>query len=90
MSQTDNSQFLNDQLVRIEAVAQLTTLSKSCINLWVAQGKFPRPTCLSKTVKVWRMGQLRAWMNDVFDSQGDDICASRPLTDSKEDHETDF
>ena len=90
MSQTDNSQFLNDQLVRIEAVAQLTTLSKSCINLWVAQGKFPRPTCLSKTVKVWRMGQLRAWMNDVFESQGDDICTSRPLASSKENHETDF
>ena len=84
MNQTDNSQFLDDQLVRIEAVAQLTTLSKSCINLWVAQGKFPKPTCLSTTVKVWRMGQLRAWMNDAFRSSGDDICTSRPLTDPKE------
>jgi len=90
MNPPDQLNLSDDQLLRIEAASQLTTLSKSCIHLWVAQGKFPKPTCLSKTVKVWRMGQLRAWMNDVFDSQGDDICASRPLTDSKEDHETDF
>lgn len=80
----------DDQLLRIEAASQLTTLSKSCINLWVAQGKFPKPTCLSATVKVWRMGQLRAWMNDVFESQGDGIDPSGPLTESKEKHETDF
>lgn len=65
-------EFSDDQLLRIEAASQLTTLSKSCINLWVAQGKFPKPTCLSKTVKVWRMGQLRAWMDDAFETLGDE------------------
>jgi len=90
MNPPDQLNLSDDQLLRIEAASQLTTLSKSCINLWVVQGKFPKPTCLSKTVKVWRMGQLRAWMNDVFESQGDDICTSRPLASSKENHETDF
>jgi predicted DNA-binding transcriptional regulator AlpA len=41
------------QLLRINELSQLTTLSKSCINLWVAQGKFPPPITFSATVKVW-------------------------------------
>jgi len=90
MNPPDQLNLSDDQLVRIEAASQLTTLSKSCINLWVVQGKFPKPTCLSKTVKVWRMGQLRSWMNDLFESQGDDAHTSRPKNDSKEDHETNF
>lgn len=60
----------DDQLLRINDVAALTTLSKSCINLWVAQGKFIKPISLSPTVKVWRMGALRAWMTDAFMSEG--------------------
>jgi predicted DNA-binding transcriptional regulator AlpA len=90
MNPPDELNLSDDQLLRIEAVSQLTTLSKSCINLWVAQGKFPKPTCLSKTVKVWPMGRLRAWMNEAFESQGDGIYASSPLNDSKEKHETAF
>ena len=40
------------RLLRINEVAELTTLSKSCIHLWVAQGRFPAPLTLSPTVKV--------------------------------------
>jgi predicted DNA-binding transcriptional regulator AlpA len=54
----------DDQLLRIQDVAAITTLSKSCINLWVAQGRFPKPIALSKTVKLWSMGVLRQWMLD--------------------------
>jgi predicted DNA-binding transcriptional regulator AlpA len=36
-------------------------LSKSSINLWAAQDKFPRPIALSKTIKVWRLADVRAW-----------------------------
>jgi predicted DNA-binding transcriptional regulator AlpA len=66
----ESTRFSDDQLLRIEAASQLTTLSKSCINLWVAQGKFPKPTTLSKTVKVWRLGTLRSWMADMFQHEG--------------------
>jgi prophage regulatory protein len=52
---------LDDQLLRINDVAKLTTLSKSSINLWIAQGRFPRPITLSKTVKVWTLKSVRAW-----------------------------
>lgn len=59
----------DDQLLRVEELSQLTTLSKSCIQLWVAQGKLPKPVSLSKTVKVWRMRDLRSWMDGLFESE---------------------
>ena len=56
----------DDQLLRVDDVAELTTLSKSCINLWVAQGRFPKPMTLSKTVKVWRLKEVRAWTEKML------------------------
>ncbi len=64
MVRQEKTEFSDDLLLRIEATSQLTTLSKSCIKLWVAQGKFPKPIALSKTVKVWRIGTLREWLKD--------------------------
>ena len=55
-----------DQLLRIQDVATLTTLSKSCINLWVAQNRFPQPTALSATLKVWRSSDINSWMDAQF------------------------
>ncbi len=54
----------DDQMLRINDVVKLTTLSKSCINLWVAQGRFPKPITLSKTVKLWPIGSIRKWINE--------------------------
>ena len=56
-----------EQLLRIKDVAALTTLSKSCINLWVAQGRFPKPTSLSSTVKVWKSRDIASWIEIQFD-----------------------
>jgi predicted DNA-binding transcriptional regulator AlpA len=53
----------DDQLLRIDDLVKLTTLSKSCINLWVAQGRFPKPAVLSSTVRVWKMAQIRCWLD---------------------------
>lgn len=57
------------QLLRIQEVTALTTLSKSCINLWVAQERFPRPLALSSTLKVWRAADILAWIDGKFDLQ---------------------
>ena len=51
-----------DQLLRITEVSRLTSLAKSTINLWVAQGKFPKPISLSPTIKVWRNQSLIDWI----------------------------
>jgi prophage regulatory protein len=63
--------YTDDHLLRIDDLVGLTTLSKSCINLWVAKGKFPKPLILSKTVKVWRMSEVRKWLDSVFVETGD-------------------
>ena len=52
-----------DQLLRITEVSSLTSLAKSTINLWVAQGKFPKPLTLSPTNKVWRNQSLIEWID---------------------------
>ncbi len=52
----------DDKLLRIDDVVELTTLSKSCINLWVVQGKFIKPFSLSPTVKVWRRRDISVWI----------------------------
>ena len=57
-----------DQLLRITEVSRLTSLAKSTINLWVAQGKFPKPLTLSPTIKVWRNQSLIDWIEFQMDT----------------------
>ena len=54
--------YAPNQLVRIEQVSKITTLAKSSINLWVAQGKFPKPIMLSPVVKVWIIADINNWI----------------------------
>jgi len=56
----------NNQLLRINEVSQLTSLAKSTINLWVTLEKFPKPTLLSPTLKVWRMEDIDEWIEGHF------------------------
>lgn len=63
IAQIKDEVIQKNQLLRIEEVCELTTLGKSTINLWVAQGKFPKPIHLSSTIKVWRLGDIVLWIN---------------------------
>jgi prophage regulatory protein len=65
-----------DQLLRITEVSRLTSLAKSTINLWVAQGKFPKPLTLSPTIKVWRNQSLIDWID--FQDKGSSSIATPP------------
>ena len=59
----------NNQLLRIQEVSTLTSLAKSTINLWVAQGKFPKPVLLSPTVKVWTKQQSQEYIQNAFENK---------------------
>lgn len=61
-----------NQLLRIKEVSGLTSIAKSTINLWVVQGKFPKPITLSPTIKVWRVQQLLEWI-EFQSSSGEKI-----------------
>jgi len=64
MDQQNSSTNTEAQLLRINDVARLTTLSKSCINLWVSDNKFPEPITLCPTVKVWRFNDIVIWIDE--------------------------
>ena len=66
-----------NQLLRINDVSAFTSLAVSTINLWVVQGKFPKPIALSVTIKVWRMKDLVAWIDQQVEEQKGEI-ASKP------------
>jgi prophage regulatory protein len=53
-----------NRFLRISEVAKITSLGKSTICLWVAQGKFPSPVKLSPTVKVWKEQELLSWIEE--------------------------
>jgi len=61
----------NIQLLRIQDVSDLTSLAKSTINLWVSEGKFPKPIMLSPTIKVWRPQQIEKWIDNQMSNQMD-------------------
>jgi len=61
---TATEAYAPNQLIRIEQVSKVTTLAKSSINLWVAQGKFPKPIMLSPVVKVWRLADINSWIEE--------------------------
>ncbi len=62
------------QLLRIDEVVALTTLSRSCLHLWIARGRFPKPAALSSTVKVWRASDISAWIDEQFKQADDPDC----------------
>jgi prophage regulatory protein len=70
------------QLLRIHDVAMLTTLSKSCINLWVSEDKFPEPITLCPTVKVWRLKDIVNWISDQSVKPKTEAVPKKPKTQS--------
>lgn len=54
---------MNNQLLRIPQVMELTGLAKSTVWLWVKQGKLPSPIKLSTRVTVWKRSDLEEWIN---------------------------
>lgn len=63
MMNNSEKNILGNRLLRIQEVSRLTSLSKSTINLWVAQEKFVKPVALSSTLKVWRLQDVLDWID---------------------------
>jgi prophage regulatory protein len=59
----------SNRLLRLPEVSKLTSLGKSTINLWVSQGRFPAPTPLSSTIKVWRLSDVENWIDASLATQ---------------------
>ena len=68
----------DSKLLRLKDVSKLTSLGQSTINLWVAQEKFPKPTVLSMTIKVWRLKDVVAWIDQKVEDQKCEIESEPP------------
>jgi len=68
----------DSKLLRLKDVSKLTSLGQSTINLWVAQEKFPKPTVLSMTIKVWRLKDVVAWIDQKVEDQKCEIESEAP------------
>ena len=74
---TKKALIIKSQLIRIDEVSAITTLAKSSINLWVAQGKFVAPITLSPTIKVWKLADVTDWIDNKHSNSLTDCIPTR-------------
>ena len=65
MKPNKEEQKFEQALMRIHEVSQYTTIANSTINLWVAQGKFPKPYKPGSTFKVWKKKEVDEWIDNL-------------------------
>lgn len=58
---------MEDKLIRLTRVMELTGLAKSTVWAWVANGKLPKPRKLSHRVAVWKESVILAWIDEVME-----------------------
>jgi len=58
-----------NRLLRITEVCHYTSVAKSTIWLWIAQGRFPKPISLSPSIKVWRKTAIDEWIDAFADAE---------------------
>ena len=52
----------NPRFKRLEEVSNQTSLGKSTILAWEAQGRFPKAVRLSPTFRVWLESDVHKWI----------------------------
>ena len=55
------------RFIKLQDVSDITTLGKSTILAWEAQGKFPKAVRLSKTLRVWLHKDVEKWIIECAD-----------------------
>lgn len=56
---------MNEQLLRLKQVVQLTNISKATIWRWVKDGTFPQPMKITNRVTVWKSSDIQAYIASV-------------------------
>lgn len=61
--------LLNDRLLRLPQVLEITGLSKAMVYRLVGQGKFPEPCKPGGIASRWVESEVRAWRKQVEDAR---------------------
>ncbi len=49
-------------MLRTDAVLALCGLSRSTLELWIRQGRFPKPVKLGPKARAWRYSDIEGWL----------------------------
>ena len=61
--------MLNDELLTVKEVAQLTKMSKTTIYRKIQDGEFPRNRNFGGNLVRWSNNEIQQWIRGVFDAQ---------------------
>ena len=56
---------MQEQLIRLPRVMELTGLAKSTVWLWTKNGKLPKPLKLSARVTVWKLSEIQNYIQSI-------------------------
>ncbi|MDN4016193.1 helix-turn-helix transcriptional regulator [Zwartia panacis] len=74
------------RFVSLSQVINQTSLGKSTIALWEADGRFPKAVRLCRTKRVWLESDIDSWMRDQYnqkiDSEINGLSKSQPISRS--------
>jgi len=59
---------MEEKLIRLPQVMDLTGLARSTVWLWVKEGKLPKPFKLSQRVTVWKESEIMAFVMGAISS----------------------
>lgn len=54
-----------EKFLRVKDVAEMLSIGKSTIWLYVKTGKFPKPIKLSPGVTVWKLSEIEQFMSSL-------------------------
>lgn len=61
--------MLNDELLTVKEVTQLTKMSKTTIYRKIQDGEFPRNRNFGGNLVRWSNNEIQQWIRGVFDAQ---------------------
>lgn len=72
----------NDQLrfVTLSQVSNKTSLGKSTIALWEAEGRFPKAVRLCRTKRVWLESDIDSWMLNHYQQNNESATTVPSIT----------
>lgn len=61
--------MLNDELLTVKEVTQLTKMSKTTIYRKIQDGEFPKNRNFGGNMVRWSNNEIQQWIRGVFDAQ---------------------
>jgi prophage regulatory protein len=60
---TPEIQVINERLIRLPEVVQMTGISKTTVYEHIKRGTFPKSYYISKRASAWKLSEITAWID---------------------------